>query len=84
MSTGTITKLVHLSTQTEMPNAKLVRDHNPCGYGYIHGVEEQDVFFDYEAVEDSRFDELSEGDRVEYVLDKSANARAANVFLMSA
>ena len=79
MSTGTISKLVHLSEQTEMPNAQLVRDHNPCGYGYIHGAEAEDVYFDYDDLEGTRFNELSEGDRVEYGLDSSAIARAARV-----
>lgn len=83
MTTGTVKKLVHLSGQTDIPFANIVSSHNFHGYGYIASDEVNDddneVYFDHSVVAGRRFDELSEGSRVEFELEKSKFHRATSV-----
>lgn len=60
---------------------KLVRDK---GFGFIQTDSQQDIFFHHSAVVDQGFDQLNEGEQVEYSLDDSGSQggkgpRAVNV-----
>jgi cold shock protein len=60
---------------------KLVQDK---GFGFIQAQDGGDVFFHHTCVADQQFDDLSEGQRVEYTIDekggsKSKGPRAASV-----
>lgn len=83
MKTGTVKKLVHLSGQTDIPFANVVSSHNYHGYGYIASDEvnddDKEVYFEHSVVADRRFDELSEGSRVEFELENSKFHRATSV-----
>ena len=76
---GTIKKLVHLSTQSNIPSAEIVRDHNFHGYGYIETPEAEEIYFDHGAVGGLGFDHLSEGDSVRFELDEAEPKLAASV-----
>lgn len=80
MLLGTIKKLVHLSQQTHLPNARLVPGHNDKGYGILVGQDGRDVYFSHELVTGWRgFDELCAGQQLEYSLEDAAYLRAATV-----
>lgn len=79
MPDGTIKKLVHLSTQTDIPSANLSAGHNYHGYGYIETAAGDKVYFEHSAVENRRFDDLSEGCRVDFKLDPAEPQRATSV-----
>lgn len=70
MVRGAIRQLIHLSTGTDLPATHLVPAANGVGYGYI-ATADGDVFFDYAAVKNLRFDQLTEGMTVEYALDQA-------------
>lgn len=76
MSVGTIKKLVHLSTQTHLDSAQLVRDHNDTGFGMIQADSGDEVYFGFDVVEGCRFEELWEGQDVSYELDGGFEHRA--------
>src|SRR5882762_7183862 len=82
MLSGTIRTLIHLSSGTDIPTARLISAHNTVGYGYIESSD-GDVFFDYEAITNRRFDELARNMNVEYVLDKAPYLRASSVSVVS-
>jgi CspA family cold shock protein len=52
---------------------KLVSDK---GFGFIQTEDGNDVFFHHSAVADKQFDNLSEGQRVEYQLDSAGSIPA--------
>ncbi len=79
MARGTIKHLIHLSDQTDLPTSHLVPSQNSVGYGYIVGEDGQKVFFDFDAVEGARFEDLRAGQSVEFTLEKAAYLRAATV-----
>jgi cold shock CspA family protein len=77
MQTGTIKKLVHLSQQTSLPNARLVADHNDKGYGIIQSEDGREVYFRHDVVESRYgFDDLRRGQGVEYTLEATTYLRA--------
>jgi cold shock CspA family protein len=80
MAIGTLKKLVHLSQQPCMPNTRLVPDHNDKGYGIIEDAEGREIFFSHEVVH-SRcgFDDLHQGQQLEYTLENSPYLRANSV-----
>lgn len=80
MPTGKLVKLIHLSQQTYVPNTRLVPDHNDKGYGIIEGEDGREVYFSHEIV-DSRhgFDDLRQGQQLEYALEKAPYLRATSV-----
>lgn len=82
MVQATIRKLIHLSSGTDVPATHLVPGANGVGYGYIESVD-GDVFFDYAAVKNRRFDELKMGMTVEYVLDLAPYLRSSDVTVVS-
>ena len=59
---------------------KLVMDK---GFGFIQGEGNKDIFFHHSCVADKTFDDLSEGQMVEYSIDEDGSAqkgpRAASV-----
>ena len=59
---------------------KLVMDK---GFGFIQGEGNKDIFFHHSCVADQTFDDLSEGQMVEYSIDEDGSAqkgpRAATV-----
>jgi CspA family cold shock protein len=59
-----------------MPNGKIKKVVIDKGYGFIQGEGGADVFFHHSTVADRRFEDLVEGQRVEYTLD-GENARGA-------
>ena len=77
MATGRIKKLVHLSQQTYLPNARLVPDHNEKGYGVIEDEDGREVYFPHEVVASRHgFDDLRRGQSVEYTLENAPYLRA--------
>ena len=80
MLVGKLVKLVHLSQQTYLANAQLVKDRNEKGYGVIEDSEGREVYFPHEVVE-SRFgfDDLRLGQELEYTLERATYLRAATV-----
>ena len=82
MPQGTIRRLIHLCSGSDFPTTHLVTAHNGVGYGYI-GSLVGDVFFDDHGLENRRFDELEEGMRVEYALDKAPYHRASSVTVVA-
>ena len=85
MLTGKLIKLVHLSQQTFVPNTRLVPDHNDKGYGIIENTEGREVYFSHEVV-DSRhgFDDLRQGQELEYMLENAPYLRATTVRVTTA
>lgn len=79
MPTGIIKHVVHLSDSTDLLTAHLVPSHNSVGYGYIVGHDGRTVFFDGEAIEGFRFEELAAGQQVEYTVESAAYLRATSV-----
>ena len=85
MPTGILIKLVHLSCQTYLPNARLVSGHNDKSYGIIEDEDGREVYFSHEVVEGCHgFDDLRQGQRLEYVLEKAPYLRAASVRMVMA
>ncbi len=82
MVQGTIRKLMHLSSGTDLPATHLIPAFNGVGYGYIETVN-GDVFFDYSAITNLRFDQLKTDMNVECVLDKVAYLRASTVTVVA-
>jgi cold shock CspA family protein len=78
MAQGTIRKLIHLSAGTDLPTTHLVSTANGVGYGYIES-DAGDVFFDYSAVKNRRFDQLTKGMVVDYVLDQASYLRSSDI-----
>jgi cold shock CspA family protein len=80
MSTGNIKQLVHLTQQTRLLNAGLVSGHNEHGYGLIEDEGHREVYFSYEAVEgQAGFDDLRQGQQVEFTLEQAPYLRAESV-----
>lgn len=44
------------------------------GFGFIQGSDNKDVFFHHSCVNDKQFDELVEGQEVEYSIDEKGSA----------
>jgi CspA family cold shock protein len=51
---------------------KLVHDK---GFGFIQTQDGQDVFFHHSCVADHQFDNLTEGQRVEYTVEQGGNPK---------
>jgi len=85
MPIGKLIKLVHLSQQRYVPNTRLVPDHNDKGYGIIEDSAGREVYFSHEVV-DSRFgfDDLRQGQQLEYQLEDAPYLRAASVQMATA
>jgi cold shock CspA family protein len=84
MTTGKLIKLVHLSQQRFTPNTRLVPDHNDKGYGIIEDEHGREVYFSHEAVESRNgFDNLHQGQQVDYTLDIAPYLRAASVRMVT-
>lgn len=53
------------------------------GFGFIQAPDDKDIFFHHSCVSDKKFDDLAEGQLVEYSIDEEGSAqkgpRAANV-----
>jgi cold shock CspA family protein len=82
MVRGAIRTLIHLSTGTDLPTTHLVPAANSVGYGYIAAAD-GDVFFDYSAVKNLRFDQLKVGMTVEYALDQAPYLRSSDVTIVA-
>jgi cold shock CspA family protein len=78
MPQGTIRQLIHLSAGTDVPATHLVPALKNVGYGYIDSVA-GDVYFDYSAIKNCRFDQLTKGMIVDYVLDKAPYLRSSDM-----
>jgi cold shock CspA family protein len=78
MVRGAIRQIIHLSAGTDVPATHLVPAVNGVGYGYI-ATAAGDVFFDYSAIKDRRFDQLTKGMIVDYVLDQGSYLRSSDV-----
>ena len=80
MLIGKLSKLVHLSQQTFVPNTRLVPDHNDKGYGIIDDADGNEVYFSHEVVASRYgFDDLRQGQQVEYILENAPYLRASSV-----
>ena len=80
MPTGKLIKLVHLSQQRSVLSARLVPDHNDKGYGVIEEADGREVYFSHEVVENRfGFDDLRQGQQLEYTLENGPYLRAASV-----
>jgi cold shock CspA family protein len=80
MLSGKLIRLVHLSQQRYMPNTRLIPDHNDKGYGIIEDANGREVYFSHEAVENRHgFDDLCQGQQLEYTLENAPYLRAASV-----
>ncbi len=85
MPTGKLTSLVHLSQQRYMPNTRLIPDHNDKGYGIIEDANGREVYFSHEAVANRHgFDDLRQGQQLEYTLENAPHLRAASVRMLAA
>jgi cold shock CspA family protein len=85
MPTGKLISLVHLSQQRYMPNTRLIPDHNDKGYGIIEDASGGEVYFSHEAVENRHgFDDLRQGQQLEYTLEKAPYLRAVSVRMLVA
>ena len=86
MPTGKLIRLVHLSCQTYLPNTRLVPGHNDKGYGIIEDEDGREVYFSHEVVESRHgFDDLRQGQRLEYALEeKIPYLRAVSVRMVMA
>jgi len=67
-----------------MPSGTIKKLVHDKGFGFIQPSDGGDVFFHHSTVADQQFDNLSEGQRVEYTLDaasggKGKGPRAATV-----
>lgn len=67
-----------------MPIGKVKKLVTDKGFGFIQPDDGPDVFFHHTTVEDHQFDDLTEGQKVEFTLDqnggpKSKGPRAASV-----
>ncbi len=67
-----------------MPSGTIKKLVHDKGFGFIQGVDGADVFFHHSSVDDRQFDNLSEGQSVEYTVDngggpKGKGPRAASV-----
>jgi cold shock CspA family protein len=80
MSTGKLIKLVHLAASTYAQYSRLIADRNEKGYGVIRDAEGRDIFFSHEVVV-SRFgfDDLREGQQLDYTLESAPYLRANQV-----
>jgi cold shock CspA family protein len=82
MPIGKLTKLVHLSQQRYLPNARLVHDHNDKGYGFIEDADGRDVYFGHDVVKNRfGFDDLRKGQLLEYTLEHAPYLRASSVWV---
>ena len=80
MRIGIINKLVHLSQQTYQPHSKLIPGHNDKGYGTIEDDTCREVYFLHDAVPGIHgFDNLYQGQTVEYSLEEGPYLRAGFV-----
>lgn len=80
MPIGKLIKLVHLSQQRCVLSTRLVPDRNDKGYGVIEDAEGHQVYFPHEAAENQfGFDDLRQGQQVEYALENAPYLRATSV-----
>jgi cold shock CspA family protein len=80
MPTGKLIKLVHLSQQRCVLSTRLVSDRNDKGYGIILDADGGEVYFAHEVVENRfGFDDLRQGQQLEYTLENAPYLRAASV-----
>jgi CspA family cold shock protein len=52
-----------------MPTGTIKKLVQEKGFGFIQAADGNDVFFHHSAVEDRQFDNLTEGQQVEYTVD---------------
>lgn len=77
MPFGRIKRVIYLSEQTQLPNTRLIPDHNDRGYGVIEAEDGQEVYFPPEAVDSRRgFEDIRNQQRVEYSLEPAPYLRA--------
>lgn len=81
MPTGTISKLVPLSSQSELANSEAVSGHNSVGYGHIRIEGGADIYFPHDAISGCSFDELRVGQEVEFDADPQQGNFARRVVL---
>ncbi len=67
-----------------MPAGKIKKLVQDKGFGFIQTSSGEDIFFHHSTVADNRFDELTEGQQVEYTVEqgqgpKGKGPRAASV-----
>ncbi|HEV7224043.1 MAG TPA: cold shock domain-containing protein [Pirellulales bacterium] len=66
-----------------MPTGKIKKVVADKGFGFIQSEDGKDVFFHHSTVADQQFDNLSEGQKVEFTVDpggdKGKGPRAASV-----
>jgi cold shock CspA family protein len=80
MAIGKLKTLVHLSQQRHLPNARLVPGHNDKGYGFIEDAEGREVYFAHDVVQHRfGFDDLRQGQLLEYTLENGPFLRATSV-----
>jgi len=72
MPRGTITRLVHYTGDTQLPNTELVPSHNYAGFGFLSGENDERIYFSYDAAPPAKFDHLEEGQVVEYEIDRTS------------
>ncbi len=58
-----------------MPSGKIKKLVQDKGFGFIQTSSGEDVFFHHSTVADHRFDELTEGQAVEYTVEDSHNPK---------
>ena len=57
-----------------MPTGKIKKIVPEKGFGFLAGEKGKDIFFHHSSVADRGFDQLSEGQAVEYSLDEQGSA----------
>ncbi len=58
-----------------MANGKIKKLVHDKGFGFIQGDSGEDVFFHHSSVANSGFDDLSEGQQVEYTVEQGQNPK---------
>ncbi len=58
-----------------MPSGKIKKLVQDKGFGFIQTSTGEDIFFHHSTVADNRFDELTEGQAVEYTVEQGQNPK---------
>ena len=58
-----------------MPSGKIKKLVQDKGFGFIQTSTGEDIFFHHSTVADGRFDELTEGQAVEYKVEEGQNPK---------
>ena len=58
-----------------MPNGTIKKLVHDKGFGFIQTSEGSDVFFHHSSVADQQFDNLTEGQKVEYTVEQSPSSK---------